>query len=73
MSFPSDLAGWMPTGPNPVVDACVDERLVSVFFGGGWVWHLSGRVYLFLCQPNGWVDTQVMWGSRWESGAVPQP
>lgn len=42
-------------------------------FFGGWVWHLSGRVYLFLCQPNGWVDTQVMWGSRWESGAVPQP
>ena len=34
MSLPTDLAGWMPTGPNPVVDACVDERLVSVFFGG---------------------------------------
>ena len=30
-------------------------------------------VYLFLCQPNEWVDAQVMWGSRWESGAVPQP
>ena len=35
MSLPSDLAGWMLTSPTPVVDACVDERLVSVFWGVG--------------------------------------
>ena len=35
MSLPTDLAGWMPTSPTHVVDACVDERLVSVSWGGG--------------------------------------
>jgi len=71
MSLPSDLAGWMPTSPNPVVNDCDDARLMRVSWGGCGI--CRNGVYLFLCQPNGWVDARVMWGSRWDSGAVPQP